>query len=257
MEVQEAFKTLSPFELQLIMRASACKIVHRYCDKDPSLGTQRYSKGNLMSVMQDSLKLRNHLPPSSDEIKDTVAVLFVGQELPTKENIEKLKPVLISKSKVKVLISFLIENNPYFQVTDDFEGFSQEAFDSYVESDPNSAGPSSLPAELSVHHLTPNDANSSLESDYTDRNEMNQAGECESDDLLMENVSYTNGDRSQGSYTSMKLCAVQHCLMGKKFLLSRRGSQPLSDFESKEMLTWLFPHLDPWGIGGFFEPRRA
>jgi hypothetical protein len=255
-DVRQSFDCMSPFELQLVMRASACKIIHRYSDKNPALGNQHYTKGNLMSVMTDHVNLRKHLPPFASEVKDTMAVLFVGQEKPSKDNIKKLCPILVSKSRVKTVIDFLKKNNPYYQPDEGFEGFSQEAFDSYSETNGDEAGPSTLPAELSVHHLKPSEAEESLESDYTDRNSDENPNGCSNGDLLMENVGYTDGDRSDGNFTEMKLHAVQHCLLGGKFLMSRRGNRPLSDFESKEIMTWSFPNLDPHGIGGFNDPRR-
>jgi hypothetical protein len=103
--------------------------------------------------------------------------------------------------------------------------------------DENGAGPSSIPAEVSICHLQPTAAQASLESDYTDRNVDSNDSDPDSE-LLMENVSYTSGDLSQASFTEMKILALQHCLQGKKYVQSRRASSPLADFESKELLSW-------------------
>jgi hypothetical protein len=263
--VRTAFEQLSPGELRLIMRGSANSIVHRYNAKDPALGLQQYSKGNVMTVLTDSVHLRDRLPPTLDEARDTFTALFVGAEAPTNENIERLSPILISKSRVKLLIDFLVAHNPHYQVNEHFVGLDSQALESYPDVlDSDGAGPSSLPAQISICHLKPSSAVSSLESDYTDRNDLTSDSYSpttlqdneDTDDLLMENVSYTSGDFSQASFTEMKLQAVQHCLLGKKFLQSRRASSPLADFESQEILSWLFPHLDPWGVGGFYDTRR-
>jgi hypothetical protein len=252
-EVCEAFETASPFELQLVMRATGTRIIHRYSDKDPSLGTQKYNKGSLLVLPQDSLSVRKFLPPSTDSVCDTMCALFIGNELPTRENISKLGPVLVRKSKIKIIIEFLVGNNRFYAPDDDFQGFSLDSFNNYEELDPASEGPSSLPAQLTIHHLQPSDALESLESDYTLRNE---TGDSTNDDLLMENVGYTDGNNSKGNYSQMKIQAVQHCLQGNFFIKSVRGSGPLGDFHSEEIMSWNFPHLDPWGIGGFYEPRR-
>jgi len=54
----------------------------------------------------------------------------------------------------------------------------------------------------------------------------------------------------------MKLRALEHCRSGGALVQSRQGSEPLSDFENESLLAWLFPHLDPFGIGGFHHPKR-
>ncbi|KAI0350510.1 hypothetical protein OH77DRAFT_1430978, partial [Trametes cingulata] len=42
---------------------------------------------------------------------------FVGATKPTRENIEKLKPVCVRKSRIKILIDFLVANNPHYEVS--------------------------------------------------------------------------------------------------------------------------------------------
>jgi hypothetical protein len=257
-DVRDAFDSMTPCDLQLITRASASKIVHRYSERDPTLGDQRYSKGNALSVSTDSVSLHNKLPPTADEIRNTIAALFVGSEAPTKENLDKIGPVLVSKSRVKILIDFLIDNNPHYEVDEQFVGFDQNALDTYPSVvDENGASSSSIPAEITISHLQSTPADAALQSDYTDRNHDALEDEETDSDLVMENVGYTSGDLSQTSFTEMKIHALEHCLAGRKFVQSRRASSPLADFESKELLSWLFPHLDPWGIGSFFDPRRT
>ncbi|KIM21400.1 hypothetical protein M408DRAFT_304506, partial [Serendipita vermifera MAFF 305830] len=55
----------------------------------------------------------------------------------------------------------------------------------------------------------------------------------------------------------MKIRALEQCKSGGAFVQSRRGADLLSDFQNEKLLTWLFPHLDPWGIGGFHHPKRT
>jgi hypothetical protein len=50
---------------------------------------------------------------------------------------------------------------------------------------------------------------------------------------------------------------VAHCLGKGKYIQSRTGSSALPDFTNPHLLSWLFPHLDPWGLGGFFEEKRS
>lgn len=55
----------------------------------------------------------------------------------------------------------------------------------------------------------------------------------------------------------MRLQAIQQCLSGGRFIHSRAGNTPERDFDNPHLLSWLFPHLDPWGIGGFHHPERT
>lgn len=76
------------------------------------------------------------------------------------------------------------------------------------------------------------------------------------DNLLMENVAYTEGDYSPRSRESMKLHALAHALDHKRFVRSNSGSKFLSD-DFPGLLSFMFLHLDPWGISGFFHPGRS
>ncbi|KAI9070104.1 hypothetical protein FKP32DRAFT_1542567, partial [Trametes sanguinea] len=87
--------------------------------------SQKCIKGNVAIHPQDSTSLSSVLPPSRDEIHDTICAVFVGENKPTQENIEKLAPMLVRKSRVKTMIDFLIDNNPKYAVSDTFRGYSQ------------------------------------------------------------------------------------------------------------------------------------
>jgi hypothetical protein len=64
-------------------------------------------------------------------MRDTFTALFVGTETPSTENIEKLRPLLVSKSRVKLLIEFLIDNNPHYQIGEGFCGLDTDALNNY------------------------------------------------------------------------------------------------------------------------------
>lgn len=54
----------------------------------------------------------------------------------------------------------------------------------------------------------------------------------------------------------MKLHALAYVLDQKKFLLSRTGSEFVAD-NDLGLMSYLFPHLDPWDIGGFYHSGRT
>ncbi|KAG1845410.1 hypothetical protein C8R48DRAFT_444341 [Suillus tomentosus] len=54
----------------------------------------------------------------------------------------------------------------------------------------------------------------------------------------------------------MKLNALAFILDRNRFLVSRTGSRFVSDSDPG-LMSFLFPHLDPWGIGGFNHVARS
>src|SRR5690606_29868907 len=86
---------------------------------------------------------------------------------------------------------------------------------------------------------------------------LHSAEDEDEEEFLMENTTYTSGDHTAVAYDAMRVDAVQRCLSGKPFLTSKAGSQPVPDFGNPYLLSWMFPHLDPWGIGGFYHPLRT
>jgi hypothetical protein len=50
----------------------------------------------------------------------------------------------------------------------------------------------------------------------------------------------------------MKASALAWCLSRKKYIKMQGGTTLLSD-RDPAMLTYIFPHLDPWGIAGFYQ----
>ncbi|RXW20021.1 hypothetical protein EST38_g5837 [Candolleomyces aberdarensis] len=63
-------------------------------------------------------------------------------------------------------------------------------------------------------------------------------------------------DQTPLAYRDMKLNAVQRCLAGKPFIRIQKGDGLIPDFNNPYLLSWVLPHLDPWGIGGFYHPKR-
>lgn len=121
-DVGNAFKTATDMDRMLVARARSSRICYRLSSLRDHQGTgsdrnpetsQSCIKGNVMVVPQDAAALNSVLPPSLDEIGDTVAAIFVGKTKPTRQTIERLSPVLVRKSRVKCMIDFLISQNPH------------------------------------------------------------------------------------------------------------------------------------------------
>ncbi|KAH9854429.1 hypothetical protein C2E23DRAFT_913766, partial [Lenzites betulinus] len=263
--VREAFQTATPVERMLISRARASKISFKFSEsKDaterrlPSEISQRYVKGNIAIHPQDSTHLTDVLPPSTDMIRDTVCAVFVGQTRPTKASIERLRPVLVRKSRVQTMIEFLVANNPHYRVDGTFKGLSLANLDGLFGPGTSTVD-QGVPCSIEIGHIERSDAVSGATDGYIPGDaaaETNPRNGTEDVDMLMENVGYTDNDDTPVNYQQMSMAALAHCLKRGAFIRSQAGSQFIPDFENPSLLSWLFPHLDPWGIGGFFDPRR-
>ncbi|KAH7918550.1 hypothetical protein BV22DRAFT_1108330 [Leucogyrophana mollusca] len=246
-----ALERASPFDLMLVSRCRASRITYHFSYKpgsaqhQPEEASQRYNKGNVAVLPQDSTQLRDVLPPGHDEIRDTMCALFTGANVaPTRELLMKMKPVLVTKSVVKTLIEFLIANNSWYQTAGVV--FSQPNFDALFREGEEELDTSILQAvEICYLPKEPTEFGTSASvSRY-------EAGHNEaSGDIVMESVGYTSGHRTPATREAMKLQALAYALDHKQFIASRTGSKYVSD-EDPGLMSYLFPHLDPWNIGGF------
>ncbi|KAG2136448.1 hypothetical protein DEU56DRAFT_704765, partial [Suillus clintonianus] len=122
-DVHDVFARASVYDLMLISCARASQITHFYLYKPSGRynwqgeeGSQRYNQGNVAIRPQDSTELQSLLPPSCDELRDAMCVIFSGHsQKPTRDTVKQMQPILVTKSTVKVLIDFLLMNNPWYQ----------------------------------------------------------------------------------------------------------------------------------------------
>ncbi|OJT07088.1 ATP-dependent DNA helicase PIF1 [Trametes pubescens] len=260
--VKEAFAKSTQVERMLVGRARSSKVSFKFCDmeghplykSDRNL-SQGCVKGNVAIHPQDAAQLSEVLPPSYDVLRDTLCAVFVGEKQPTRDTIKKLNPLLVRKSRVKTMIDFLLKHNPKYAVSPTFRGYSQENMDAlYADNRPSND--EDVLCAMEMGHIPVNDAvEGATDAGYVP----GAAGPdpTDTDTLLMENVGYTT---HQGTLAvnprDMTFEAVAHCLRGGTFLKVQAGSRFIPDFQNPSLLTWVFPHLDPWGIGSFFHEQR-
>ena len=262
-DVKMAFDESTLFDRMLVCRARCNSICCRFnlgddgqddrAAIDPSnvlKNTRKGIRGNVMVAPLNTIKMNKVLPPSSNVVKDTMCAVFLGKSLPSRDSVHIFRPVLVRKSRVKTMIAFLLSRNQHYQ-SDGGVTFSQSNLNGLF----NGVADEGVPIVAEVGHIKVNEAIDGATSDYTPRNLGTVVDEDE-DELLIENVGYTDGDCSPMNYREMKSVALERCLMGKPFIASGVGGQPIPDFYHPSVLTWLFPHLDPWGIGGFHHPGR-
>ncbi|KAJ3549401.1 hypothetical protein NMY22_g893 [Coprinellus aureogranulatus] len=251
-DVRKVFDEISIFEKALIARLRTNSILCRFTGIDPDINGasfatgRRHVRGNIISTPMDTARIYDVLPPAPSEIADTICALIVSDKVPTRANIDSLEPILVRKSRVKLLIQFLIENNHHYKLTHSFRGFSAEHLDALFSGNRGSG----VPSHVRIAHIPVNEAVESGVSDYTRRFE-------NLDGLFMENVSYTLGDHSPQSFREMTLLALQRCKSGRPFLHASPGKTPIPDIDNPNWLSWAHPNADPFGLGGFHDPRRT
>ncbi|KAF8133838.1 hypothetical protein EV363DRAFT_1397244 [Boletus edulis] len=177
--VSEAFLSASPFECLLISRCRSTTVTHHYVRRGrrggyvPEESSQRFNRGNVVLFPQDPGALRDVLPPSLNDIRDTVCVLFSGgRKKPTAE------------TKVAAMISFLLEQNEWYHATG--VRFSQKNMDDLFA--PAEVGEDiGVLQSMEVDHVGNGDqVASENDKDWVELQ----------DDIVMDNVGYTLGDHS-------------------------------------------------------------
>ncbi|KAF8193071.1 hypothetical protein K438DRAFT_1450659, partial [Mycena galopus ATCC 62051] len=214
--------------------------------------SQRFSKGNVAIFPQDVATLRNVLPPPKEEIHEAMCALFIGPNtVPTRENIKALRPVLVSKSRVESMLNFLLRRNPLYSSAGLI--YSRDNLNGIFDGPDDEGVPRAV--ELCCLPESALDFNGYADRGINTEDEPPQPGGLDSGETVMEAVGYVVGERSAKDLRDMKASAVAWCLDKKNFVRMQSGSKFLSD-RDPGFLTFCFPHLDPWGIGGFHEPHR-
>jgi len=93
MDVKCAIDEASMFDIMMVSKLRATRITHLYSSKegsslygtDPML-SQRYSRGNVAVLPQDTASVQDMLPPDRSEIHEAMCTLFVGsrESLPSR-----------------------------------------------------------------------------------------------------------------------------------------------------------------------------
>ncbi|KAJ7720620.1 hypothetical protein B0H16DRAFT_1432312 [Mycena metata] len=258
-DVRLAFEKASLYDLMMVARNRATRITHMFCEKPSAKGfdkirafSQGYSKGNVAIFAQDIVSVRPMLPPPAAEIKEAMCALFIGPSTtPTRDNIRELKPVLVSKTRVQKMIEFLLTHNPQYMSSG--VQFSQHNLDALFPETDAAAFPSA------IEICTLADGKDPIPASYADRGgTATNMADVEEDDgtLVLDAVGFTVGENTPRDHRDMKAGAVAWCLDKKNFIKMQTGSNFISD-RDPGLLTFTFPALDPWGIGGFHEPNRT
>ncbi|KAJ7158211.1 hypothetical protein C8R43DRAFT_882687, partial [Mycena crocata] len=260
-DVKEAFEQASLYDLMMVSRSRATRITHMFCEKPDARGadkhyatSQGFSQGNVAIFAQDVAAVRDVLPPAKAEIREAMYALFIGPHTaPMRDNIKELKPVLVSKNCVQVIVDFLLSRNAYYLNAG--IKFSQRNLDDLFPERTAEA----FPAAIDICCLP--DEGPTVPESYADRGDQIKSGprtlDTTPDDgsIVLDAIGYTVGENTPSDSRGMKAAAVAWCLDKKNFIKMQSGSKFITD-RDPGLLTFTFPALDPWGIGGFYEPNR-
>ncbi|KAG1721602.1 hypothetical protein EDB19DRAFT_1898297 [Suillus lakei] len=165
-----------------------------------------------------------------------MCVVFTGQkQRPSRETIKQMRPVLVTKSRVRRLIEKA------------GVAYSQQNMDALFD-DVDSDIDCSVPTALEICHL-PRDSEIALNHEGFELRVIDTANNITPGDIVMEAVGFTQGDHSSQSREKMKLHALAYVLDQKR-----------ADFVADNdpgLMSYLFPQLDPWDIGGFYHCGRT
>ncbi|KAH6873742.1 hypothetical protein BKA70DRAFT_1129784, partial [Coprinopsis sp. MPI-PUGE-AT-0042] len=261
-EVKHALEESTVFDRALFSRVRTNSISCRYTvprnEEEASLldssvfKTRRGMKGNIVVCPLDVVRVNEVLPPGPELIEDSLCVICVGDKEPTRSTVAKFHPVLVRKSRVKQVIEFLLEHNPHYGIVPGFRGYDEERLNKLFRG-PEDTG---LLDAARIGFLERSKCMDNASAGLPLASDSEFVETDNADGILLENVGFTLGDETPLGYMRMKTVALERCLANEKFLMSRKGSDMVPDFDNPYLLTWAFPHLDPWGIGGFRHPLR-
>ncbi|KAG9310603.1 hypothetical protein JVU11DRAFT_9167 [Chiua virens] len=219
-EVAHAFDTASPFDLALISRCRASKVTHHFI--------RRGARGGYIPEESSQRFNRGNVAIFPQDINSLRNVLP-----PEPDDVRDALCVLSTGGGSKLTVESLKKFGPILNMRRLFP--SADYGSDYGLLDCLQAEHSSGGKESEIHEFDWND------DQYA---------------IVMDNVAYTLGDHSPQSRDMMKAHALAYALDQKRFIRSQAGSSFINDIDVG-FLSYLFPHLDPWGIGGFNHPGRA
>ncbi|KAG9310604.1 hypothetical protein JVU11DRAFT_9169 [Chiua virens] len=221
-EVAHAFDTASPFDLALISRCRASKVTHHFI--------RRGARGG-------------YIPEESSQRFNRGNVAIFPQDINSLRNVLPPEPDDLEEIRAYTGMQIQGGNNEWYQ-TDDVQYSEQNMRRLFPSADYGSDY--GLLDCLQAEHSSGGKESEIHEFDWNDDQYA----------IVMDNVAYTLGDHSPQSRDMMKAHALAYALDQKRFIRSQAGSSFINDIDVG-FLSYLFPHLDPWGIGGFNHPGRA
>lgn len=253
--VQEAFEAATEIEKLIIGAARASRIHYKLSRKPgssqfgkPDQVSASYSRGNTIILPQNTVNFQNVIPGNVESFQDAVCILFLGSEPPTEEWINRQQPLIVTKSRVKLLIEWLVNysgNSVYTKL---------EVSDSNLRNilrEPRGVPSFLLPSFVSNRAELVGQNYASLESLGP-----RVAGDSTYDPTVSQTTGYIEPTLNRNSMES-KIQALRHFRSGKPVFMIPRGQVPIDDLHDPSWLTAVWPHLDPFNLLGFHRKRKV
>jgi len=228
-EVPPQLKSLSFAEQMMVAR-----IRHNRCLVRVSSGRAKMT-ANCIMFSNPTVQIYNVLPPSSAELNEVLAFVFMGSAKPTPEDFRRT-PMLVRRKNVLAALDWLkLNHRDYADLC-----ISKENLATYPEEGP--------PVVVDYRPMGPEDSNrmATAMSQHDAGEELGMAdGPC-----LFTVHGMTGEEYSKMSMKALKIKAMQHLEKGGRLLGMGHSEEPQSMYDNPQIYPQMFPWLFPYGLGG-------
>lgn len=190
---------------------------------------------NVIMFSNPTLTVYHALPPSRDEMKEILAVIFTGSAQPTVDDFKRT-PLLVRREKVSNALDWLKLNHRDYK---DLE-ISKENLASYPLS--------GVPVVIDYKKTQLEESNkilSAMSMHDLEEEEGTEEGVCP---FTVHGI--TSDEYTKLSMTALKARAFKHLESQGKTLGIGHDDKPLSMYDNPEAYPQMFPWLFPYGYGG-------
>ncbi|KAL4263449.1 ATP-dependent DNA helicase [Pleurotus pulmonarius] len=234
-EVPDVLSRLSFAEKLLVAR-----VRHNSCVVRVASGRLKMA-ANAILFQNPSVKIYHKLPPSREELSEVLAIVFIGESKPTREDYERT-PLLVRRNFVAEALLWLKLNHvDYHDLT-----ISAENLATYPL-----AG---VPVHVDFRKRD-GEGNKELLTQSVYDHDIEQGTSSGPCSFAVSGL--TGGEYETMSIEALRAKALNHLTEHGKVLVVGRSAQPESLYDNPQLYPQMFPWLFPFGFGGFGNERLA
>ena len=210
------------------------RIRHNRCLVRVSSGRAKMI-ANCIMFSTPTVEVYNVLPPSSTELNEVLAFVFLGSAKPTPEEYKRT-PMLVRRKNVLAALEWLKVNHADYA---DLQ-ISKENLASYPEEGP--------PVVVDYRPMAPEESNriaTAMSKHDGDEEIGTEDGPCP---FTVQGM--TSEEYAKMSMKSLKIKAMQHLEQGGRLLGIGHSEEPQSMYDNPQIYPQMFPWLFPYGLGG-------
>jgi len=228
-EVPTQLKNLTFAEQMMVAR-----IRHNRCLVRVSSGRAKMI-ANCIMFSTPTVEVYNVLPPSSTELNEVLAFVFLGSAKPTPDEFKRT-PMLVRRKNVLAALEWLKVNHTDYA---DLQ-ISKENLATYPEEGP--------PVVVDYRPMLPEDSNriaTAMSKHDGDEELGTEDGPCP---FTVQGM--TGEEYAKMSMKALKIKAMQHLEQGGRLLGIGHSEEPQSMYDNPQIYPQMFPWLFPYGLGG-------